>query len=150
MGTLRELEERVQQWKTRMGRQLLEEALALQGEGKQPEGTCSCGGQWVFKGYRSQGLIRVKRAYFTCERCGQGFFPLDLEKGIQDGWSEKGLEQVLWIAQAEEALQRLALVGQYGGFWPRGGRKKRRSSGKAVYERRKFLLQRKGKRKRWG
>ena len=27
-----------------------------------------------------------------------------------------GLEQVLWIAQAEEALQRLALVGQYGGI----------------------------------
>jgi len=26
------------------------------------------------------------------------------------------LEQVLWIAQAEEALQRLALVGQYGGI----------------------------------
>jgi len=34
-----------------------------------------------FQGYReqqmmtSQGVIRVKRAYFTCERCGRGFSP---------------------------------------------------------------------------
>lgn len=46
----------------------------------------------------SQGVIRVTRAYFTCERCGAGIFPLDQEKRIQGGWSEKGLEQVLWAA----------------------------------------------------
>jgi len=79
--TLRELEERIQQWKTRMGTQLLEATVATQGTGRWAEGTCACGGQWVFEGYRgrevmtSQGVIRVKRAYFTCERCGQGFFP---------------------------------------------------------------------------
>ena len=27
------------------------------------------------RGVAAQGLIQVKRAYFTCERCGQGFSP---------------------------------------------------------------------------
>jgi hypothetical protein len=58
---------------------------------------------------------------------------LDQEKGIEGGWSERGVEQVVWTAQAvssyreaEEALQRLAgqwvprstihrLVERYGG-----------------------------------
>jgi hypothetical protein len=88
----------------------------------------------------SQGVIRVKRAYFTCDRCGAGFFPLDEEKGMRGGWSEKGVEQVLWVAQAvssyreaEEALERLAglsvprstihrLVGEYGSLLAEGRR----------------------------
>lgn len=79
--TLEELEERVQQWKTRAAAQLLEAAVQQQGAGAPPEEACSCGGRWGFQGYRervvmtSQGPIRVKRAYFTCERCGAGFFP---------------------------------------------------------------------------
>ncbi len=80
--TLRELEEQVQGWKMRLGRQLLEASVGVQDTPVQVEEPCSCGGRWVFQGYRernvmtSQGAIRVKRAYFTCERCGQGFFPL--------------------------------------------------------------------------
>jgi hypothetical protein len=79
--TLEELEERVQQWKARAATQLLEAAVKQQGTGALSEETCSCGGRWVFQGYReravmtSQGLIRVRRAYFTCERCGAGIFP---------------------------------------------------------------------------
>jgi hypothetical protein len=64
---------------------------------------------------------------------GQGFSPLDWEKKIRGGWSERGLEQVVWAAQAlssyreaEEALERLGgwsvprstlhrLVQEYGG-----------------------------------
>jgi len=85
--TLKELEERIQKWKTHTGVQLLEAAVAMQGTGRWAEGRCSCGGQWVFQGYRerqvttSQGVIRLKRAYFTCERCGQGFFPLGRGEG---------------------------------------------------------------------
>ncbi len=80
--TLRELEERVQEWKVQMGAELLEASVAVQNALVEVEEPCSCGGRWVFQGYRernvmtSQGAIRVKRAYFTCERCGQGFFPL--------------------------------------------------------------------------
>ena len=46
--TLRELEERIRQWKTHVGAQLLEAAVAIQGTGKWAEGKCSCGGEWVF------------------------------------------------------------------------------------------------------
>jgi hypothetical protein len=89
--TLRELEERIQEWKTRVGVQVLEAAVVMQGTGRGAEGTCSCGGEWVFQGYRerhvmtSQGGIRVKRAYFTCERCGQGFFPPGPGEGDSGG-----------------------------------------------------------------
>jgi anaerobic glycerol-3-phosphate dehydrogenase len=78
---LSELEERVQKVKTAIGAQLLEAAVAQQGQVGLAEERCSCGGAWVFAGYRkrqvmtSQGVICVKRAYYTCERCGQGFFP---------------------------------------------------------------------------
>ena len=79
--TLRELEEEVKALKAKIGAQALEAAVALQGEGRVQEGSCSCGGRWVFQGYRerqvmtSQGVIRVKRAYYTCDRCGVGIFP---------------------------------------------------------------------------
>ncbi len=42
--TLRELEERIQEWKTRVGVRLLEAAVAMQGTRRWAEGTCSCGG----------------------------------------------------------------------------------------------------------
>jgi hypothetical protein len=59
------------------------------GGGEMAEGRCFCGGEWVFQGYREwqvmtwQGGIRVRGAYFTCAECGQGFSPLDEEKGIE-------------------------------------------------------------------
>ena len=80
-STLRELEERAKVWKAEAVTKVLEAAVALQGEGRVQEGSCSCGGRWVFQGYRerqvmtSQGVIRVKRAYYTCDRCGAGIFP---------------------------------------------------------------------------
>lgn len=80
--TLRDLEELAQEWKVQMGTALLEASVAVQEASVEVKESCSCGGRWVFQGYRernvmtSQGVIRVKRAYFTCERCRQGFFPL--------------------------------------------------------------------------
>ena len=79
--TLEELEERVGALKVELGRQLLEAAVALQGAGGLEAERCGCGGRWIFQGYRErqvmsfQGPIQVKRAYFTCETCGQGIFP---------------------------------------------------------------------------
>lgn len=79
--TLRELEKKTQGVISHLRARLLEEAVAQQGAGKLEEERCSCGGEWVFQGYRerqvmtTQGVIRVRRAYFTCEQCGAGFFP---------------------------------------------------------------------------
>ena len=79
---------------------------------------------------------------------GRDFSPLDQQKGIQGGWSERGLEQALWTAQAvssyreaAEALQWLAgqsvsrstlhrLVEQYGGLLA----ERRREEGERLWE----------------
>ncbi len=90
------IEERIQKGKTHTGVQFLETAVAMQGTGRWAEGRCSCGGQWVFQGYRerqvttSQGVIRLQRAQFTCERCGQGWFPLGRGKGDCGGLECRG------------------------------------------------------------
>jgi len=79
--TLGELEEKVKAWKGRAVVKVLEAAVALQGEGVWAQERCSCGGKWVFQGYRerqvmtSQGVIKVRRAYFTCDGCKAGLFP---------------------------------------------------------------------------
>lgn len=79
--TLQQLEEQVGKVIGQLRCQLLEAVVAQQGSGQRPEGRCSCGGEWVFQGYRerevmtTQGNIRIRRAYFTCDRCGAGFFP---------------------------------------------------------------------------
>lgn len=73
-STLRELEEQVQKAVNAIRKELMEAAVAQQGVGKPEEAHCSCGGEWVFKGYK-QGSIRVRRAYYVCNRCGAGIFP---------------------------------------------------------------------------
>ncbi len=80
-STLRELEEQVQKAVQAIRVELMEAAVAQQGVGAPPEASCSCGGAWVFKGYKTrqvtttQGSIRIRRAYYVCDRCGAGFFP---------------------------------------------------------------------------
>lgn len=80
-STLRDLEEQVQKAMGQVQSELMEAVVAEQGMGHLPEEGCACGGRWVFQGYRerqvmtTQGNIRVRRAYFTCDRCGAGVFP---------------------------------------------------------------------------
>jgi hypothetical protein len=62
--TLRDLEERIQEWKNQAGVQLLEASVAMQGTGRWAEGACVCGGQWVFQGYRERQVMTSQ---------GQGF-----------------------------------------------------------------------------
>lgn len=80
-ATLRQLEEQVEKVMGQLRSQLLEAAVAHQGSEQMPKERCRCGGEWVFQGYRerevmtTQGSIRIRRAYFTCDRCGAGIFP---------------------------------------------------------------------------
>jgi len=80
--TLSELEKELNRRVGGVVREALEAGVALQEDkGVVQDAKCSCGGKGVFQGYRERqvvsgvGVIRMKRAYFTCERCGQGFFP---------------------------------------------------------------------------
>jgi hypothetical protein len=79
--SLRELEEKVGQLKGVMEK-VMEAAVASQEEYPPVKvDSCACGGDRVSKGYRERevvtkwGPIKVKRAYFQCEKCGEGFFP---------------------------------------------------------------------------
>lgn len=80
-ATLLQLEEQVGKTMDQLRTQLMAAAVAQQGTGAYPSEPCRCGGRWVFEGYRerevmtTQGSIRIRRAYFTCDRCGAGIFP---------------------------------------------------------------------------
>lgn len=94
--TLRELEDKAGRLREAI-RVALEAGVAIQGEGNPTEGVvCSCGGKGVFQGYRERqvmtrfGPIRVRRAYFTCERCGQGIFPPGGAVGDVRGMERRG------------------------------------------------------------
>jgi hypothetical protein len=91
-STLRELEEQVQKAIEQIQVELMETAVAQQGGGRVlEEERCECGGRWVFQGYRErwvttrEGAIRVRRAYYTCEHCGAGFFPPGSAVGDERG-----------------------------------------------------------------
>ncbi len=91
-STLRELEERVHRAVEQLRAELMETAVAQQGVGSVlEEERCTCGGRWVLQGYRErwvttrEGAIRVRRAYYTCEHCGAGFFPPGSAVGDERG-----------------------------------------------------------------
>jgi hypothetical protein len=48
--TLRDLEERIQEWKNQAGVQLLEASVAMQGTGRWPKGRASAEGSGSFRG----------------------------------------------------------------------------------------------------
>ena len=56
------------------------------------------------------GPITVQRTYFTCFRCSNGGYPLDLRLGIDGYLTRQGLRLVCWagarhsFAEAEEQL----------------------------------------------
>lgn len=93
-STLRELEEQVQGAVDKVRAELMAAAVAQQGVGMLQEERCSCGGRWVFQGYRKRwvmtqhGTIQVQRAYYTCDRCGAGFFPPGPTVGDHEGGME--------------------------------------------------------------
>ncbi len=80
-ATLRELEERAAQTLQTIKELLMEAGIAQQGIGERPSQPCACGGAWVFKGYKERevmtqhGRVRIRRAYYVCDRCGAGIFP---------------------------------------------------------------------------
>lgn len=155
-SSLRELEEKVGHLKEVMEK-VIEAAVPSQEEYPPVEvDPCACGGERVSKGYRERevvtkwGSIKVKRAYFQCEECGEGFFSLDEGLEVMDGWSPWVMEESLWMSQAVcsyreavEGMERLAGTGaskstlhrwvdKYGGKLAEQRQKQGRSSGKAV------------------
>jgi hypothetical protein len=72
-----------------IGARLLEAGMAARGPGKAgPHQRCACGGAATFEGYRPKGVqtmvgwITIRRAYYACPACGQGYCPLDAVLGL--------------------------------------------------------------------
>lgn len=110
--SLSEMETSVKQMTHELGNAILQEWLEAQ-EQKYPddEKPCpDCGGQSKYVRRRKgmcitlQGRVYYRRCYYLCAGCGQGFYPLDQELGINPG------------EMSEEVMQLAALMGIEGSF----------------------------------
>ena len=93
-----------------MGAMVLEAAVASRGTGKLgARMACPCGGAARFEGYRPKGVqtlvgwITLRRAYYVCAACGQGYCPLDAALGLRRDSLSPGVRR---------------LVGRFGAVLP--------------------------------
>lgn len=100
--TLTEMETEVMQVMRQMGTAFLEASCALWvPQYAEPQITCECGekAQYVRKRTgqtKTQlGVLRLRRPYYLCERCGQGSYPVDEALGFCAGSISAGLDELL-------------------------------------------------------
>lgn len=82
--TLTDIEDAVLKLRHRAGQRMAEMLVEQVGEARPVPGPCcpQCGEEMRYKWSRERtmetrvGTIRMRRSYFSCERCGAGFFPL--------------------------------------------------------------------------
>lgn len=104
---------------------------------------CTCGEKAIYKRMREGqckgifGPIKMKRAYYLCDSCHEGFCPSDAELGFCAGSISEGLDEILALMGAEfpfeEAsvvLKRLTLID----VSPNRCRKSTESLGQAIDE----------------
>jgi len=112
VGSLSELETAVKQMTHEMGNAIIQHTLEAQ-DGKYPadQATCpQCGGTADYVRRRAgmvitlQGRVYYRRAYYGCEQCGQGHYPLDEHLGIKPG------------QMSDEVIQVAALLGIHDAF----------------------------------
>lgn len=123
--TLEQLEHKVRHDMQTLGRQALEELVALRGSGKEPGGAgcpeCGAKGRFIREQEKHVttllGSIRIVRAYYYCDECETGFTPLDQELGLGAQGVSPGVEEsICWtttylpFAEAEKYLRKLMLV----------------------------------------
>lgn len=85
--------------------------------------SCTCGGEARYQRQRSGqcktllGTLRLKRAYYLCPQCHQGFCPLDQQLGFCAGSISAGLDELLALlgcqfsfAHSAALVARLSLV----------------------------------------
>ncbi len=84
-----EIMERVRQEREAMMRPFVEDLLAEAGEGEVEVSCPECGGCVENKGKKAktvqhrEGTVEVKREYYYCPSCKQGFFPPGSENGAE-------------------------------------------------------------------
>jgi hypothetical protein len=81
-----------------VGVPVVEASVALQGRGRGADGGCFCG-----EGYRERQVMTSQGGHpgDPLRRMWAGIFPpWGQEEGSEGGCSERGVEQVVWTAQA--------------------------------------------------
>lgn len=72
---------------------------------------CGCGRVARYAGRREKafttvlGVLRLQRAYYHCEACGQGHFPRDAALGLRDGTLSPGLVRMIGVVGAMVSFQ---------------------------------------------
>jgi hypothetical protein len=106
-GGLERIEEKAGEVARRIGRTLVEGGARLQGRGRGCAARCACGGAARDEGDRDRviltllGEIRIRRAYYRCERCGRGVFPLDAQMGVGGGCLSAVAERAVALLGAQ-------------------------------------------------
>ncbi len=114
-----ELEEEIHKVVQQMGRACMEAVLEEMAETYPPEQSgCACGEQADYR-YRRQattvtqfGQVRYRRAYYVCEACGKGHYPLDRKLGIEPGEVSPGLGSKLGVLGVQTAFGEASRLAQ--------------------------------------
>jgi len=122
---LSQMEQGVRQAMLKLGNTLLTDWLALQNDQYPAETVpCRCGAQAHYREMRegvlftTLGRITYRRAYYLCDGCHQGGYPLDERLGLRPGEISADLERLtgltgahLPFAHSSDLYETLTLVG---------------------------------------
>jgi len=111
-GSLGEMEVAVKAMTQALGNEMLKEWVEAQEE-KYPSARrgCECGGQAEYIRRRAgmaitlQGRMYYRRAYYVCERCGTGQYPLDERLGIEPGQMSGEVVKVAALCGVQDAFE---------------------------------------------
>ena len=97
-GTLEEIERVTEEIGAEIKREIEDECLGWHGSGYiGSQITCSCGGVSKFKNYYTKRIVSlcgettVRRSYYHCSTCGNGYIPLDAKLGLDSGCTSVGV-----------------------------------------------------------
>jgi len=123
--SLSEMEQGIRESMLKLARYLLSNWLALQNDRYPPDThLCPCGAQAHYREMREGvlftvvGRITYRRAYYLCDTCHQGTYPLDDRLGLRPGELSAELESLsaltgvqMPFGQGSNFFERLTLVG---------------------------------------
>ncbi len=111
-ANLGEMEVAVKEMTHALGNEILKEWVEVQEE-KYPsvQRQCPCGAEAQYARRRRgmaitlQGRLYYRRAYYLCERCGKGHYPLDERLGIEPGQMSREVIKVAALCGIQDAFE---------------------------------------------
>ena len=113
IGDLTQIEQATRQVMQQIGRQVITHILAeSQPSYAEPYIDCDCGEKSKYVRQRTAqlhtmfGQMQVKRAYYLCKSCRQGYFPLDQKLGLRPNALSAELEQLVALTGVQIPFQK--------------------------------------------